>query len=124
MQSATVDGSDVKTIISTNSAGNKVAIGILGNNIFYADNKQLLMVPKLPGSTPTALYNDTMRIESVFVFNQLGMFYLKMFLKETVSIMIYLLYSIDFAIKYCIHNYIIILHLIIFLIAKICNIGG
>lgn len=89
MQSATVDGCDVKTIISTNSAGNKVAIGVFGNTIFYADNKQLLMVTKIPGSTPTVLYNDTMRIESIFVFNQLGMFYLQIFHKETVSIMIH-----------------------------------
>ncbi|XP_063417090.1 low-density lipoprotein receptor-related protein 8-like [Mytilus trossulus] len=73
IKSATYDGSDVKTIISTNSAGNKMAIGVLGSNIFYSDNKQLLMVDKTPGSTPTVLYIDTNRIESIFVFNQSGM---------------------------------------------------
>ncbi|CAG2199985.1 LRP5_6 [Mytilus edulis] len=68
MKSATLNGSDVKTILSTNSAGNKMAIGVLGSNIFYADNNQLFMVAKTPGSTPTFLYTDNSRIESIFVF--------------------------------------------------------
>ncbi|XP_063399564.1 low-density lipoprotein receptor-related protein 4-like isoform X2 [Mytilus trossulus] len=73
MKSATFNGSDVKTILSTNSANNTYAIGVLGSNVFYADNKQLLMVAKTPGSTPTVLYNDTSRIDSIYVFNQSGM---------------------------------------------------
>ncbi|XP_063399571.1 low-density lipoprotein receptor-related protein 4-like isoform X3 [Mytilus trossulus] len=73
MKSATFNGSDAKTILSTNFAGYKWAIGVLGSNIFYADNRQLLMVAKTPGSTPTVLYTDTRTIESIFVFNQSGM---------------------------------------------------
>ncbi|CAC5377278.1 unnamed protein product [Mytilus coruscus] len=73
MKSAKYDGSDVKIILSTNFAGNNIAIGVLGSYIYYADNKQLLIVTKTPGSKPTVLFNDTSRIDSIFVFNQSGM---------------------------------------------------
>ncbi|CAC5377272.1 unnamed protein product [Mytilus coruscus] len=71
--SAKDDGSDIKTIISTNTGGNNFGLRVSGSYLYYAGNKQLLMVNKTPVSTPTVLYNDTSRIESIFVFNQSGM---------------------------------------------------
>ncbi|VDH97063.1 Hypothetical predicted protein [Mytilus galloprovincialis] len=68
------DGSDVKTIHSTNVAANYFAIGVVGSYIYYGNAyNQLLMVSKTPGSAPTVLYNDTRRIESIFVLNSPGM---------------------------------------------------
>lgn len=66
------DGSDVKTILSTNNRGEYYAIGVFGSKIYYATFNQLLMVSKTPGSMPTVLYN-TSGIDSLFVFNSSGM---------------------------------------------------
>lgn len=77
IKSASDDGSDVRTIHSINNTnGNKIAISVSSNYIFYADNKQLFMLTKTPGSTPTILHNDTSRIESIFVFNQSGIYHI------------------------------------------------
>lgn len=74
MKSAKDDGTDVKTIISANVQIKYYAIGIVDSNIYYAnENNQLLMVNTIPGSTPTLLYNETSKINSVFVFDSLGM---------------------------------------------------
>ncbi|XP_052067593.1 low-density lipoprotein receptor-related protein 6-like [Mytilus californianus] len=74
MNSAKVDGSDVKTILSTNVHSNYYAIGVFGSQIYYANEyHQLLLVTKIPGSNPTVLYNDTSEVHSIFVFNQAGM---------------------------------------------------
>ncbi|XP_052067595.1 low-density lipoprotein receptor-related protein 1B-like isoform X2 [Mytilus californianus] len=73
MKSCEDDGSDVKTILSTNISRSYLAISVVGSNIYYANDNQLLMVTKTPGSTPTILYNDTNRIDSIFVFDSSGM---------------------------------------------------
>lgn len=70
--SAKDDGSDINTIISTNTGGNNFGLRVSGSHIYYAGNKQLLMVNKTPGSTLTVLYNESSRIESIFVYNQSG----------------------------------------------------
>ncbi|VDI82719.1 Hypothetical predicted protein, partial [Mytilus galloprovincialis] len=70
MKSAKNDGSDVKTIHSTNVRRDYNAIHVVGSNIYYANDNQLLMLSKTSGSTPTVLYNDTSSICSIFVFNQ------------------------------------------------------
>ncbi|CAG2190433.1 unnamed protein product [Mytilus edulis] len=71
MKSAKIDGSDVKTILSTNKRINYYAIRIFGSDIYYANYyHQLIMVNKTPGSTPTVLYRDTDRIGSIFVLNE------------------------------------------------------
>lgn len=74
MKSANVDGSDVTTIISTNRLGSFYdAIGVFGGYIYYANDSQLLILDKTQGSTPAVLYNDTSRINSLFLFKQSGM---------------------------------------------------
>ncbi|CAC5377277.1 LRP2 [Mytilus coruscus] len=73
MKSAKDDGSDVKTILSTTPNTHYYAIGVVGSYIYYANNNQLLMVNKTPGSTPTVLYNDANSIHSIFVFIASGM---------------------------------------------------
>ncbi|CAC5385334.1 unnamed protein product [Mytilus coruscus] len=72
MKSAKDDGSDVKTILSTNVRRNYYAIGVFGSYIYYTISNQLLMVTKTPGFTSTVLYNGTSLITSIFVFNQSG----------------------------------------------------
>ncbi|CAG2237274.1 unnamed protein product [Mytilus edulis] len=68
------DGSDVKTIHSTNVTAYYYAIGVVGSYIYYGNAyNQLLMVSKTPGSAQTVLYNDTSRIYSIFVLNSPGM---------------------------------------------------
>lgn len=74
LNSAKNDGSDFKTILSTNVRKVYNAIGVFGSYIFYANEKnQLLMVNKTQGSTPTVLYNDTNWIHSIVVLNLSGM---------------------------------------------------
>lgn len=73
MKSAKDDGSDVNKIISTNSRRNYVAICVFGSYIYFGNGNHLYMVNKVPESTPTLLYSDTSRIESIFVFKQTGM---------------------------------------------------
>ncbi|CAC5404608.1 LRP2 [Mytilus coruscus] len=69
MKSAKDDGSDVKTILSTNVYKNYYAIGVVTSYIYYAYHTQLFMVKKTSGSTPTVLYNDVNLIHSIFVFS-------------------------------------------------------
>ncbi|XP_052067599.1 vitellogenin receptor-like [Mytilus californianus] len=64
------DGSDVKTILSTNNIGEHYAIAVFGSYIYYSYLTQLLMVSKTPLSMPTVLYTDTSWIDCIFVFNQ------------------------------------------------------
>ncbi|CAC5392975.1 unnamed protein product [Mytilus coruscus] len=68
--SAKDDGSNVKTILSTNDPRYYYAIRVIGRYIYYAHNNQLLMVTKTSGLTPTVLYYETSQIYSIFVFNQ------------------------------------------------------
>lgn len=74
MTSAKYDGSDVNTIISTNTRSTYYAIRVFGSVIYYAKDRQLLMINKTQGSTPTVLYDDGSRIGGIFVFNQMGMY--------------------------------------------------
>ncbi|CAG2196150.1 LRP5_6 [Mytilus edulis] len=74
IKSVNVDGSDVKTIISTIYRRNYFAIGAFGSYIYYTGNNQLGMRNKSQGSTPTILYTDTSTITSIYVFNSTGMY--------------------------------------------------
>ncbi|VDI41905.1 Hypothetical predicted protein, partial [Mytilus galloprovincialis] len=69
MKSCKDDGSDVKIILSTHVRTYYFAISVVGSYIYYGYDHQLLMVNKSQGSKPTVLYNDTSRIDSIFVFN-------------------------------------------------------
>lgn len=73
MKSAKADGSDVKTINSTNVHQNYHAISANGSYIYYANHGSLMIVNKTRGSTPTVLYSDTSEIGSLYVFNLPGM---------------------------------------------------
>ncbi|XP_052066526.1 low-density lipoprotein receptor-related protein 8-like [Mytilus californianus] len=75
IKSVNLDGSDVKTIISTHFHSNEYdAMGLFGSYIFYADNnKQLIMRNKSKESAPTVLYTDTRDINSIYVFKTTGM---------------------------------------------------
>lgn len=74
IKSVNVDGSDVQTIISTNSSSNEYdAICVLGRYIYYADsNKQLIMRNKSQESTATVLYTDISHINSIYKFHSPG----------------------------------------------------
>lgn len=74
IKSAKDDGSDIKTIFSTLDQRIFRAIRVIGTNIYYAHNNQLLMISKTPGSTPTVLYFDSGDIHSMFVLNEAGMY--------------------------------------------------
>lgn len=73
MRSAKDDGSDLKTILSTNVHRTYDDIGVFGSYVYYPINNQLLMVSKTSGSKPTVLYNDTIEIHSIYVFSSSGM---------------------------------------------------
>ncbi|CAC5383053.1 LRP2 [Mytilus coruscus] len=70
IKSVNVDGSDVKTIISTNWAFYYYyAIGVMGSYIYYTNNNQLVMINKTQGSKPTGIYNGTSGIYSIYAFD-------------------------------------------------------
>ncbi|VDI05449.1 Hypothetical predicted protein [Mytilus galloprovincialis] len=73
MKSAKDDGSDVKTIYSTYDRRDYPALDVFGSYIYYDHTNRLSRISKTPGSTPTVLYTDTSRIDSIFVFKQTGM---------------------------------------------------
>lgn len=72
IKSVNVDGSNIKTIISTNSSKRYFAIGISGSKIYYANNNQLVMRNKPHGSTPTVLYTDIVNINSIYALKSTG----------------------------------------------------
>ena len=76
IKSVNVDGSDIKTIVSTNFPFNDYrAIGVSGSYIYYSnDNYQLVMREKSQGSTPIVLYDDTSTIYGIYVFSFTGMY--------------------------------------------------
>lgn len=74
LKSVNADGSDVKTIFSTNSRRYYNAIAVFGRYIYYGHDNQLLMLNKSQGSMPTVLYNSVSRIESLFAFYESGMY--------------------------------------------------
>ncbi|CAC5383055.1 LRP5_6 [Mytilus coruscus] len=75
IKAVNVDGSNVKTIISTHSSiYNYFAIGVSGSYIYYANsNHQLVMRKTSHGSPQTVLYTDTSLITSIYVFNSTGL---------------------------------------------------
>lgn len=78
IKAVNVDGSNVKTIISTHpSFNNYFAIGVSSSYIYYANNNnQLVMTYTSNGSTPTmqtVLYTGTSLITSIYVFNSTGL---------------------------------------------------
>ncbi|XP_071121805.1 pro-epidermal growth factor-like [Mytilus edulis] len=75
IKSVNVDGSDVKTIMSTNYRTIYYALGVFGSYIYYADsNNQLVMRHTSQESTPSVLYTDTDTIGSIYVLNSTGMY--------------------------------------------------
>lgn len=74
IKSVNVDGSDVKTIASTNNQSlYDFAINVLGSKIYYAAVKKLVMMSKAQVSTTTVLYTDTNHIDSIYAFISTGM---------------------------------------------------
>ncbi|CAG2196148.1 NOTCH1 [Mytilus edulis] len=71
IKSVNDDGSDEKTIMSTNSAKRYYAMGVFGSNFYYADKNQLVMRNTSERSTPTVVYTDTSSIFSIYAFNQI-----------------------------------------------------
>lgn len=76
IKSVNVDGSDIKTIISTNyPSWYFYAINVLGRNIYYADiYNRLIMRNKSQGSTLTVLYTDSNTIYSIYALIPTGMY--------------------------------------------------
>ncbi|CAC5413281.1 LRP1 [Mytilus coruscus] len=67
IQSAKDDGSDVKTILSTNVSISNCAIDVFGSYVYYAYGSHLLLLNKAQ-ETQTVLCNYTSRIDGIFVF--------------------------------------------------------
>lgn len=72
IKSVNVDGSDVKTLISTNSSKDYYAIGVSSSNIYYADSNLLVVRNKLQISTSTVVYTASNLITSIYAFNKIG----------------------------------------------------
>lgn len=73
IKSANLDGSDVKTINSTNSYNDYFPIRVFGSNIYYVNYMQLVMRHTSQGSIPTVLYTGTSSITGIYVFNTTSM---------------------------------------------------
>ena len=71
-KSASVRGCDVKTIFQTGITNYYQPIDVYGSSIFFSNNKRLFMMNATLGTTSTALYTDTYRIFSIYVYHQAG----------------------------------------------------
>ncbi|VDI81261.1 Hypothetical predicted protein [Mytilus galloprovincialis] len=72
LRSAWYNGSDVKTIISTNATDNNLNIDINGDFIFYTSNNQIMKIDKSLGQNPTVVHTDTEKIYGFLLYKQDG----------------------------------------------------
>ncbi|CAC5390805.1 VLDLR [Mytilus coruscus] len=72
LQSAWDNGSDVKTIISTNVTIENWDIDMDEDFIFYTSYNQIIKINKFLGQIPTVVHTDTQRIYGVLLYKQDG----------------------------------------------------
>lgn len=72
LQSAWINGSDVKTIISTNTTSQNRNIDIVGDFIFYTNHKRIMKINKSLGHNPTVLHTDTYKIYGLLFYKSKG----------------------------------------------------
>ncbi|CAC5395781.1 unnamed protein product [Mytilus coruscus] len=72
LKSAWFNGSDVKTIVSTNAKNKNFDIDIDGDFIFYTSNNKIMKINKSLGQNPTVVHTDTQQIYGVLLCRQDG----------------------------------------------------
>lgn len=72
LRSAWYNGSDVKTIISTNATFENWDIDIDKKIIFYTSKNQIMKINKSLGQYPTVLHTDTQQIYSLLFYKPEG----------------------------------------------------
>lgn len=72
LKSTLYNGSDVKTVISTNVKHNNREIDIGGDYVFYTSNRKILKVHKSSGQVPTTLHTETAQIYGLLFYKQDG----------------------------------------------------
>lgn len=72
LKSAMYNGSDVKTVISTNVQSSNREIDIGGDYVFYTSNTKILRVHKSSGQNPTTVHTETTQIYGLLFYNQEG----------------------------------------------------
>lgn len=72
LQSAWLNGSNVKTIISTNVTDKNWDIDINEDFIFYTSAKQIMKTNKSSGQHPTVIHTDTQQVYGLLFFKPIG----------------------------------------------------
>lgn len=72
LKSGFYDGSDVKTLVRTNSVSGNRDIDIGGDYVFYTNNKKILKVHKSSGQMPAVVHTENTQIYGVFFYKQEG----------------------------------------------------
>lgn len=117
LKSASVRGCDVKTLYTTGHTDQFCPIGVYGCAIFYTSNKNLLMLNKTEGHSPTSVYTDSNNIYSIYVYHQRGNIYFRssfdichhFLCSVTVS---KILFIYKFIFQFIMISFIIIIHLV------------
>lgn len=72
LKSAMYNGSDVKTVISTNVKSNNQGMDIGSDYVFYISNKKILKVLKSSGQIPTTVHTDASQLYGLLFYKQDG----------------------------------------------------
>ncbi|XP_052080325.1 hemicentin-1-like isoform X2 [Mytilus californianus] len=70
LKSALYNGSDVKTVVSTNVNLNSREIDIGGEYVFYTSSNTILKIHKSSGQIPTVVHTDTRQIYGLLFYKQ------------------------------------------------------
>ncbi|XP_063412188.1 protein cueball-like [Mytilus trossulus] len=72
LKSALFDGTDIQTIVSTNTFKLNGEVDVKDDFIFYTSSTQILKINKNGGEVPIALHTDTERVHGLLLFKQEG----------------------------------------------------
>ncbi|XP_071178159.1 protein cueball-like isoform X1 [Mytilus edulis] len=72
LQSACFNGSDVRTIVSTNAKSKNWDIATDGDFIFYTSSNKIMKISKSLQHNPTVVYTDTDIINGILLYKQNG----------------------------------------------------
>ncbi|XP_071178161.1 very low-density lipoprotein receptor-like isoform X2 [Mytilus edulis] len=75
LQSACFNGSDVRTIVSTNAKSKNWDIATDGDFIFYTSSNKIMKISKSLQHNPTVVYTDTDIINGILLYKQNGVKY-------------------------------------------------
>lgn len=70
LKSAKYNGSDVKTLVSTNVNFNSREIDIGGDYVFYTSSNTILKIHKSSGQIPDVMHTDTRQIYGLLFYTQ------------------------------------------------------